>query len=58
MMDYITLSLQRAWQIVKREKSALWTAIYAYAMSESSPHHQTSDEVSSAHPQTWRVTLI
>ena len=34
MMDYVTLSLERAWHIVRREKSALWTAIYAYAMSE------------------------
>ncbi|CAI8038862.1 hypothetical protein GBAR_LOCUS21655 [Geodia barretti] len=32
MLDYVTLSLQRAWQIVKKEKSSLWTAIYAYAM--------------------------
>ena len=35
MLDYVTLSLQRAWQIVKKEKSSLWTAIYAYAMGQS-----------------------
>ena len=35
MMDYITLSIQRAWQIVKKEKSSLWAAIYGYAMGES-----------------------
>ena len=34
VLEYVTLSLQRAWRSVGRERSALWTAIYAYAMGE------------------------
>ena len=43
MLDYVTLSLQRAWQIVKKEKSSLWTAIYAYAMGQSILNFLTVD---------------
>jgi hypothetical protein len=56
MMDYVTLSLQRAWRVVGREKSALWATIYAYAMDLASDPELTEAVVWNL--RTWPLELV
>jgi hypothetical protein len=56
MMEYVTLSLKKTWHSVGREKSSLWTAIYAYALNLVNDTELTEALVWNL--RTWPLELV